>query len=103
MEKVIEYRKVPRTGVPQHKIRWLGYSLQYNQWIDAKDISTGILQDFWTKGSLENNFKRRRTNNRRPGRYQRDETLAMIQNERDRVMNLPAEEEEITRNVSNIT
>ena len=91
-------------GVPLYKVHLLGYSLEDNQWIDAKDISTGILQDFWTKGSLENTFKRRRTNNRRLGKYQRDKTLAMIQNKRDRVMNLPAEEEEeITTNANNIT
>ena len=81
VERVIEYRKAPRTGVPQYKVRWLGYSLRDDQWINAKDIATGNLQDFWTKGSLENTFKRRRTNNGQPGKYQRDITLAMIQNE----------------------
>ena len=103
VEKVIEYRKAPRTGVSQYKVRWLGYSHGDDQWSNAKDISTGILQDFWTKGSLENTFKRRRTNNRRLGKYQRDKTLAMIQNEQDLVMNLSADEEEITTNANNIT
>jgi hypothetical protein len=102
VEKVLEYRRAPRTGVPQYKVRWLGYSVKDDQWVDAKHVSTGILQDFWTKGSLENTFKRRRTSHGRPGRYQRDETLAMIQNERDRIMSLPAEEEEITTNANNI-
>ena len=103
VESVLEYRKAPRTGVPQYKVCWLRYSLEDDQSIDAKDISTRILQDFRAKGRLENTFKRRCTNNGQPGRYQRDETLAMIQNERDRVMNLLAEEEEITTNANNIT
>ena len=72
VEKVIEYRKAPRTSVPRYKVLWLGYSLENDQWIIVKDISTGILQDLWTKGSLENTFKRRGTNNGQPGRYQRD-------------------------------
>ena len=102
VERALEYRKAPPTGAPEYKVRWLGHSLEDDQWIDAKDISTRILQDLWTKGSLENTFQRRRTNNRQPGRYQREETLAMIQNERDRVVNLPAEAEEITTNANNI-
>ena len=81
VEKAIEYLKAPRTGVPQYKVRRLGYSLEDDLWIDTKDISTGILQDICTKGSLENTFQRRRTNNGQPGRHQRDETLDMIQNE----------------------
>ena len=89
--------------MPQYKVRWLGYSLVDDQWIDAKDISTGILQDFCTKGSLENTFKRCRTNNGRPGRYQRDDRFTMIQNKQDRVMNLRIEEEETTTNANNIT
>ena len=103
VKKVVEYLKAPRTGIPQYKVCWLGYSLADDQWIDAKDISTGILQNFWTRRSLENTFKRRHTNNVRPGRYQRDAALATIQNERDRLLNLYAEEEEITTNANNIT
>ena len=83
VEKVIEYRKAPRTGVLQYKVRWLGYSLEDDLCINTTDISTGILQDFWTKGRLENTFKRHTTNNRRPVRYHTDVTRAMIQNERD--------------------
>ena len=30
VEKVIEYRKAPLTGVPQYKVRWAGYSLEDN-------------------------------------------------------------------------
>ena len=103
VENVIQYHKAPRTGVPSYKVRWFGYSLKDDQWIDAKDILFGILQDFWMQGSLENTFKRRCTNNGRPGKYQRDEKLAMIQNERDQVMNLPADKEEITTNANKIT
>ena len=103
VEKVIEYCKAPQTGVPQYKVPWLGSSLEDDQSIDAKDISTRILQDFRAKGRLENTFKRRCTNNGQPGRYQRDERCTMIQNERDRVVNLPADEEEITTNANNIT
>ena len=84
--------------VPQSKLRWLRYSLEDNPCIDAKDIFAGHLQDLLTKGSLENSFMRWRTNNGRLDSYQADETLAMIQNKRDRVMNLSGEEEEITPN-----
>ena len=63
VEKVIKYRKALQTGAPQYKVGWLGYSFEDNQWMDAKNISTGILQDFCTKGRLENSFKRRCTNN----------------------------------------
>ena len=89
--------------MPQYTVHWLEYSLEDDQWITAKDISTRILQDFWIKESLENTFKRRRASNGQSRRYQRDETLAMIQNERDRIMNLSAEEAEITNNANNIT
>ena len=51
VERVLEYRKELPTGVLQYKVHCLGYSLDDNQWIDAKDISSGILQDFWRKGS----------------------------------------------------
>ena len=64
VEKVIEYGKAARTGVLQYKVRCLGYALEDDRWIDVKGISTGILQDFWTKGSLEKSFKRLRTENR---------------------------------------
>ena len=101
-EKVIECCTGLQTGVAQYKLCWLAYSLEDDQWVDAKDISTGILQDFCTKGSLENTSKTCLTNNGRPGRCQGDETLTMIQNEQDPVMNLLADEEEITTNTNNI-
>ena len=103
VEKVIEYCKAPQTGVPQYKVPWLGSSLEDDQSIDAKDISAKILPDFWSKASWENTFKRRHTNNGRPGKYQGDERLAMIQNQQDRVMYLPANKDEISTNANNIT
>ena len=103
VQKVIEYRNATQTGIPQYKFRWLGYLLEDDQGIYAKDISVRILQDFWTKGSLENTFKRPHTNNGQPGRYQRDKTLAMIQIEGNRIMKLLIEEEEIATNANNIT
>ena len=81
VEKVIEYQKAVRTGVTQYKVRCLGYSLEDDQWINAKDISSGILQHFCTKRRLESTLHRHRSHNGGPGRYQRDQTLAMIQNE----------------------
>ena len=36
VKKIIEYRKAPRTGVLQYKVRWLGYSLEDDLCIDAK-------------------------------------------------------------------
>jgi len=56
VEKVLEYRTAPRTGQPQYKVRWLGYSHNDDQWINADHITTEILQDFWTKGSLADTF-----------------------------------------------
>ena len=64
VEKVTEYHKVPRIGIQQYKLSWLGYSFEDHQWINAKDLSTRIQQNFWTKGSLENTVKRCHTNNR---------------------------------------
>ena len=93
VEKVIEYCRAPRTSISQYKVRWLGYSLEDDQSIDAKDISAGMLQEFCTNGSWENIFKGHCTNNGCTGRCHSDETLAMIQKERERVLNLPAEEE----------
>ena len=78
VKKVIEYSKALRTGVQQYTVRWLGYTLENELWIDGKDISPGILHDFWKKGNLENTFKGPGTNNGRPGRYQIDETCTMI-------------------------
>ena len=43
IERVIEYRKALHTSVPQYKVHWLEYSLEDDQWIDAKDISIGML------------------------------------------------------------
>ena len=31
VEKVMEYHKAPRTGIPQYKVRWLRYLLQDDQ------------------------------------------------------------------------
>ena len=89
--------------MPQYKVHWLGYSLEADSCIDTKDISTRILQDLLTNGSVKNTCKTHRPRNGRPGKYQRDETLAMIQKERDRVISLPAKAEEITTNANNIT
>ena len=63
VEKVIEYRKAQQTSIPQYKVRCLGYLLEDDQWINAKDISAGILQYYWTKATSENTFKTHRTNN----------------------------------------
>ena len=68
-EKVIEYHEASSTSVPEYKAHWLRYSLDDDQGMDAKDISIQILQDFWTKGNLENTFKRCRTNNGQLGIY----------------------------------
>ena len=43
IKKVIEDRKAPRTGIPQEKVCWLGYSCTDDQSMDVKDISTEIL------------------------------------------------------------
>ena len=43
VDKVIEYRKALRTGVLQYKVCCSEYSLEDDQWLDAKDISTRIL------------------------------------------------------------
>ena len=89
VEKVIEYCKIPRTGVPQCKLLWSGYSLVDDQGIYVKEIPTGILQECRTKGSLESTVKRGRTNNKRPGRYLQDQGLAIIQHKQDSVICRP--------------
>ena len=81
--KVIQYHKAPRTGILEYKVRWLGHSLQDNLCINAKYISIGILHHFCTEGSFKNHFKRRRTNNVQPDRYQRDKALTIIEKEQD--------------------
>jgi len=85
VEKVLEYRTAPRTGQPQYKVRWVGYSHNNDQWINADHITTEILQDFWTKVSLGDIFKRRRKELK--GFKTRDQTKTLIQSEQDRVMN----------------
>jgi hypothetical protein len=89
IEKVLEFRTAPRTGKPQYKVRWLGYGITDDQWIDAQHITTEILQDFWTKGSLADTFKLRRSNRKGPRNH--DDTKEIMQQERDRIMNLPVE------------
>ena len=82
---------------------WQGYTPEEDQCIDAKNISSEILLDFRAKASLDNTCKRCHTYNVKPSRYQRGKILAVIQNMQDRVINLPAEEEEITTNANNIS
>ena len=103
VDRVIEYRKATGTGMPQYKVRWFASSLENDHWIYAKDISTGIVQEFWTKESLENTYKKRHINNGQADRYQRDKALTVIQNKGVLVMSLHAEEEEISTYSNNIT
>src|SRR5205807_10145918 len=86
VKKVLEFRLAPRTGERQYKVRWLGYSLAHDQWVSASHISLEILQEFWVKGSLQDTFKRRQTKNGKSGPRIRDQTRALIQQERDLVM-----------------
>jgi len=87
VEKVLEYCTAPGTGQPQYKVRWLGYSYNDDQWINADHVNTEILQDFWTKGSPADTFKQRRKGHK--GFKTRHETRALMQNEQERVINLP--------------
>ena len=46
IEKGMEYGKATRTGITQSKVRWVRYSFEDNQLINAKVISSETLQDF---------------------------------------------------------
>ena len=84
------------------KVTWSGYSLEDNLWIHAEDISTGILQDLWTKASMYHTILRYLDNSGRPGRYQEDKTLPIIQHKQLHIRSLSREEEEFNTYANNI-
>jgi len=57
IKRVLEFRTAPRTGKSQYLVRWKGYRSDDDEWINFKDISLEIVQDFWTSGNYSNTFK----------------------------------------------
>jgi len=75
-----------KTEQQYHKVRWLGYSHNDDQWINAEYITIEILQGFWTKRSLADTFKWQCKVHM--GFKHQDETKALMQRKHNRVMNL---------------
>jgi len=46
VERVLEFRFAPRTGKSQYLVRWKGYEIDDDEWINFEDISLEIVQDF---------------------------------------------------------
>jgi len=46
VEGVLEFRTTPRTGKSQYLVQWKGYGSDDDDWINFKNISLEIVQDF---------------------------------------------------------
>ena len=92
VERVMEYRSQPGTGLPQYKVRWKGYDYHQDEWVNDKDIDHSLKKDFWLNGNQGTTYRKRLVNKKmwQNGKGKsREETLRMIATERDRILNPP--------------
>jgi len=90
VERVMEYRSQPGTGLPQYKVRWKGYDYHQDEWVNDKDIDHSLKKDFWLNGNKGTTYSKRPVNKKmwQNGKGKsREETLKMIATERDRILN----------------
>jgi len=92
VERVMEYKSQPGTGLPQYKVRWKGYDYHQDEWVNDKDIDHLLKKKFWLNVNKGTTYSKRRVNKKmwQNGKGKsREETLRMIATERDRILNPP--------------
>jgi len=102
VEQVGEFRTAPCTGQSQYLVRWKGYGSDDDEWIIFEDISLEIVQDFWTSGNYSNTFKQRRSSKKHKKRHTRETPKSIVQTERDRVLALSPDNEDLTSAATNL-
>jgi len=100
--RVLEFRKAPRTGKSQYLVSWTGYGSDDDEWINFEDISLEIVQDFWTSGNYSNTFKQRRSSKENKKRHTRETPKSIVQTERDRVLALSPDDQDLTSPTTNL-
>jgi len=83
-------------------VRWKGYGSDDDEWINFEDISLEIVQDFWTGGNYSNTFKKRRSSKKHKKRHTRETPKSIVQTERDRVLALSPDNEDLTSAATNL-
>jgi len=64
VERVMEYRSQPGTGLHQYKVRWKGYDYHQDEWVNDKDIDHSLKKDFWLNGNKGTTYRKRPVNKR---------------------------------------
>jgi len=96
VKRLLQFRTAPRTGKSQYLVCWKGYGSDDDEWINFEDISLEIVQDFWTSGNYSNSFKQRRSSKKHKKRHTRETPKSIVQTERDRVLALSSNNEDLT-------
>jgi len=102
VKRVLEFRTAPRTGKSQYLVRCKGYGSDDDEWINFEDITLEIVQDFWTSGNYSNTFKQRRSSKKHKKRQTRETPKSIVQTERDRVLALSPDNEDLTTTATNL-
>jgi len=102
VERVLESRTAPRTAKCQYLLRWKEYGSDDDEWINFDDISLEIVQDFWTSGNYSNTFKQRRSSKKHKKRHTCETPKSIVQTERDRVLALSPDNEDLTSAATNL-
>jgi len=102
VEWVLEFRTAPHTAKSQYLVRWKGYGSDDDEWINFADISLEIVQDFWTSGNYSNTFKQWRSSKTHKKRHTRETHKSIVQTERDRVLALSPDDQDLTSAATNL-
>jgi len=79
-----------------------GYGSGYDEWIHFENISLEIVQDFWTSGNYSNIFKQPRPSKKHKKRHTRETPKSIVQTERDRVLTLSPDDQDLTSAATNL-
>jgi len=102
VERVLVFRTAPHPRKSQYLVRWKGYGSDDNEWINFEAISLEIFQDFWRSRNYSNTFKQRRSSKKHKKRYTWETPKSIVQTERDRVLALSPENQDLTSTTTNL-
>ena len=103
IDQIKEFRTEPSTGTHQYLVTWKEWPEETKQWVDFDQIDTEALYLFWTKGSLNATFKKRKSGKSIMNRRTRKETLDIINKEKQRVLDMMEQGNPISSLVIKIT